>query len=114
MSTFTDFAGFDAVVIEDHDYAAELSGELPTVHAEDYAEPPRTALEIGIAHGAPQEVIVEYLAALGLEADADANLLLDFDPEDLTAARRAFLVGGVAATPHPQGYGHFMAAPCGH
>ena len=94
MSTFTDFAGFDYAVVEDaYDPAAELSGELPTVHSEDYVEPPRTALEIGVAHGAPREVLIEYLGALGLDADADANLLLDFDPEDLTAARREFLVG---------------------
>ena len=59
----------------------------------------RTAVEIGLAHGAPLNVTTEFLGALGMDAEADAGLLLDFDAEDLTDARRSFSVGGEPATP---------------
>ena len=102
MTSFSGFAGFDTAVADGPAASvlgADLAGELPVMHTPAPADPPHTALQIGIDHGAQREVITEFLAALGLEEDAEAELLLDFDPEDLSAARREFLVGGAAATP---------------
>ena len=104
MSSFHGFVGFDAAVADEsvaYEHT-ELSGELPVMTAPDSrASPdhPRTALQIGLDHGAPREVIIDFLGALGLGEDAEADLLLDFDADDLAAARRDFFVGGVAATP---------------
>ena len=97
MSVSDGFVGFDAALAYDAGFQAPgvaLSGDLavasqgaPSVAGD------RTAVEIGLAHGAPLDVMTEFLAALGLDTDADPGLLLDFDAEDLTAARRGFLVG---------------------
>ena len=105
------FAGFDAELAAPVAAAAAagievgmaLSGDLPATPAgsADFGLHPGafTAFEIGLSYGAPSEVMVDFLAALGLDAAADASLLLDFDAEDLTEARRAFFVGGAPATP---------------
>ena len=42
----------------------------------------------------PPEVSRGFLAHLGLDEQSPATLFLDFDPEDLTAAKRDFEVEG--------------------
>ena len=107
------FAGFDAEVVHEgyaHDdyeqyghesvHGVALSGDLADDAAgAEGAGSARTAVDIGLGHGAPLEVMTEFLAALGLGAETIPQLLLDFDAEDLTAARRGFMVGGLPATP---------------
>ena len=58
------------------------------------AAPPvqRSVLEIGIACGTTMEVMTGYLTALGIEGTVAPDLFLDFDPDDLTEARRSFAV----------------------
>ena len=69
------------------DGAPPSRAEQPT----DIVEPSAFALT---PSNVPPEVSRDFLAHLGLDETSPASLFLDFEPEDLQAAKRDFEVGG--------------------
>ena len=75
------------------DALAAVDGVPPSIAEQpaDLAEPSAFALAPSTV---PPEVSRGFLAQLGLDEQSPATLFLDFDPEDLTAAKRDFEVEG--------------------
>ena len=86
------FAGFDQAIATGAAPSGSdaMTGELQGTFGLQPA-PVRSAFQVGVDSGVPTGIARSYLLELGLDEDATPELLLDFDPEDLVAARRAFM-----------------------
>ena len=76
-----------------------LAGELSSAGAFAMGSS-GTAYQLGVASGVPESVAHGYLTELGLDEETMPQRLLDYDPEDLLAARRSFMHGD-GTTPSP-------------